>query len=204
MIQTANYQLSQWESTDRILMADFNTDNQKIDAALKGQAAAIASESTSRQAGDLYVKLVDMTTTEALAQADFDVSAIDFTQYAEVKLYVCFNSCNEMVLRVNGETSYTKLPISGDDRAVANTSSTFLAFFDGISTNPWAYIQFNCPRPRTAVRCICITARGTEYMGYQVASGVQWSGLNTFNLVPNSSSETVPAGTRFVLYGLKL
>ena len=33
--QTQNYQLSQWESTDRILMSDFNSDNSKIDAALK-------------------------------------------------------------------------------------------------------------------------------------------------------------------------
>ena len=32
--QTTNYQLSQWESTDRILMSDFNSDNSKIDAAL--------------------------------------------------------------------------------------------------------------------------------------------------------------------------
>ena len=35
MNQTTNYQLSQWESTDRILMSDFNGDNAKIDAALK-------------------------------------------------------------------------------------------------------------------------------------------------------------------------
>ena len=34
MNQTQNYQLSQWESTDRILMSDFNSDNSKIDAAL--------------------------------------------------------------------------------------------------------------------------------------------------------------------------
>ena len=32
--QTQNYQLSQWESTDRILMSDFNSDNAKLDAAL--------------------------------------------------------------------------------------------------------------------------------------------------------------------------
>ena len=38
MNQTANYQLSQWETTDRILMADFNSDNAKIDGALKGLA----------------------------------------------------------------------------------------------------------------------------------------------------------------------
>ena len=34
MKKTTNYQLNQWEKTDRILMDDFNADNQKIDAAL--------------------------------------------------------------------------------------------------------------------------------------------------------------------------
>ena len=43
MNQTANYQLSQWESTDRILMSDFNSDNAKIDAALKTNADNIAA-----------------------------------------------------------------------------------------------------------------------------------------------------------------
>ena len=32
--QTANYQLNQWETTDRILMADFNSDNAKLDGLL--------------------------------------------------------------------------------------------------------------------------------------------------------------------------
>ena len=43
MNQTTNYQLSQWESTDRILMSDFNGDNAKIDAALKANADSIAA-----------------------------------------------------------------------------------------------------------------------------------------------------------------
>ena len=34
MNQTTNYQLSQWESTDRILMEDFNSDNAKLDGLL--------------------------------------------------------------------------------------------------------------------------------------------------------------------------
>ena len=45
---TTNYQLSQWETTDRILMTDFNSDNAKIDAALKANAEAIAAETTAR------------------------------------------------------------------------------------------------------------------------------------------------------------
>ena len=34
MTKTTNYQLNQWEKTDRIMMDDFNADNEKIDAAL--------------------------------------------------------------------------------------------------------------------------------------------------------------------------
>ena len=34
MTKTTNYQLNQWDATDRVLRTDFNSDNQKIDAAL--------------------------------------------------------------------------------------------------------------------------------------------------------------------------
>ena len=40
MKQTNNYQLNQWEKTDRILMEDFNEDNRKIDEALAEEKAA--------------------------------------------------------------------------------------------------------------------------------------------------------------------
>ena len=38
--QTPNYQLSQWERSDKVQMEDFNADNAKIDAALKAEADA--------------------------------------------------------------------------------------------------------------------------------------------------------------------
>ena len=38
MTKTTNYQLNQWAKSDRIMMDDFNADNQKIDAALAGGA----------------------------------------------------------------------------------------------------------------------------------------------------------------------
>ena len=34
MTKTTNYQLNQWAKSDRVMMDDFNADNQKIDAAL--------------------------------------------------------------------------------------------------------------------------------------------------------------------------
>ena len=41
--QTANYGLSQWEATDRILMENFNSDNAKLDAALAAHDGDIAA-----------------------------------------------------------------------------------------------------------------------------------------------------------------
>lgn len=44
--KTANYQLSQWVKSDRIQMDDFNSDNAKIDTALK----ALADKDTAMEA----------------------------------------------------------------------------------------------------------------------------------------------------------
>ena len=44
--KTANYQLSQWSKSDRIQMDDFNSDNAKIDTALK----ALADKDTAMEA----------------------------------------------------------------------------------------------------------------------------------------------------------
>lgn len=44
--QTKNYGLNQWERTDKVVMEDFNADNEKVDAALK--ALAERAETISR------------------------------------------------------------------------------------------------------------------------------------------------------------
>lgn len=44
MKYTKNYQLTQWEKADRIVMNDFNSDNVKLDAALLTQNSRITSE----------------------------------------------------------------------------------------------------------------------------------------------------------------
>lgn len=47
MQKTANYQLNQWVKSDRIQMEDFNSDNAKIDAALKSNADGVAALQTA-------------------------------------------------------------------------------------------------------------------------------------------------------------
>ena len=47
MNKTANFQLTQWEKTDRIMMEDFNRDNAAIDTALKSNADGVAALQTA-------------------------------------------------------------------------------------------------------------------------------------------------------------
>ena len=91
MQQTTNYHLNQWAPEDRILRTNFNSDNAKVDTAIKAvetaAAAAIAAVAASVEAAP-YKKLLEVTTTAAAVQIDLDVSGIDFTQYQEVILYL--------------------------------------------------------------------------------------------------------------------
>lgn len=50
MTKTQNYQLNQWESTDKISRGDFNSDNAKLDAALAANAKALSDYKTANDA----------------------------------------------------------------------------------------------------------------------------------------------------------
>lgn len=49
MNKTPNYQLNQWDKSDRIQMEDFNADNAKLEAALAQETAARAAADTNLQ-----------------------------------------------------------------------------------------------------------------------------------------------------------
>ena len=93
MQQTTNYQLNQWEKPDRILMDDFNRDNEKIDAALAAMPLR---------------KLMDITTEQDVTQVDLDLSGLDLTEFQELTLYIHYPNtvtASYYCLRVNGLTS---------------------------------------------------------------------------------------------------
>ena len=64
---TTNYNLNQWEATDKVLRTEFNADNAKIDAALKSHDDAIAAETAAREAA--VSGKADAATVAALSQA---------------------------------------------------------------------------------------------------------------------------------------
>lgn len=53
--KTTNYQLNQWAATDQVRREDFNSDNQKVDTALKSLDTAIQAVSTAFTAGTKIV-----------------------------------------------------------------------------------------------------------------------------------------------------
>lgn len=105
MLQTTNYQLNQWEKPDRILMDDFNRDNEKIDAALAAMPLR---------------KLMDITTEQDVTQVDLDLSGLDLTPYSSLQVEMhlagatsnahCYVRCNSISSGyVRGNVTYGNL-----------------------------------------------------------------------------------------------
>ena len=182
MEQTSNYQLNQWDKTDRIQMEDFNADNDKIDAALAGIAAA-----------NQYVKIKEMTTPSTSSQVNFDVSDVDFTEYHTVELFCSdANGSNIVLLRVNGKTTdyldYSLL--SGS----ANNTTDHMGALGG-------RMLFSSPKAGQWVNCLYFYNNYSSFTSQQASAPVNWEDVRTFNLYRKTS--TIPAGTIISLYGLK-
>ncbi|HPE15596.1 MAG TPA: hypothetical protein PK597_01440, partial [Oscillospiraceae bacterium] len=71
--QTASLGLCQWAADDPVLRADFNADNQKLDAAAGSMA---------------LVRLMSVTTAAAANTIELDLTGIDLTQFDELQLRV--------------------------------------------------------------------------------------------------------------------
>lgn len=91
MQKTENYQLNQWDKTDRIQMEDFNADNAKIEAALAAEAGSRASleQAVAALAAQMTPQtLVDATCTISNGGWSVDISSIDWSQWRTVYIIV--------------------------------------------------------------------------------------------------------------------
>ena len=73
MRKTANYDLCQWDAEDRILREDFNSDNEKIDA-------AIADANPLQDLGTVVLE-------QNGSELNLNLSGVDWSQYWEVRVY---------------------------------------------------------------------------------------------------------------------
>ena len=69
MTKTTNYQLNQWAKSDRLMMDDFNADNQKIDAALAAKSRVACGVYTGDGTASRTIDL-DFTPKAVLVSCD--------------------------------------------------------------------------------------------------------------------------------------
>ena len=198
MNYTQNYQLNQWDATDRVLRTDFNSDNQKIDAALKNAADAVAAEALSRATEDVYVKLLDLTLEEDTQKWNIDMSDIDLTKYQKLVLYPHLKgNTNQWVdLHINGtDGKYARIPLIND-----STRQNFGA----------VEITLTPELPRIFIYQIGVTSVYQEentkpsfnsYLNFILGSGV--THLDTLNLWFDMPTYFIQPGSTIQIYGIQ-
>ena len=143
MNQTANYQLSQWESTDRILMSDFNSDNAKLDEALGTLAQTVTGHTTAlAQKGNCQLYYQSYTGNGATSRT--------FTFPKQPKLvilrgdaYLVVASPNVGMLAcysTNGYGETGSVTWYGNSVTMTMPSATFLCNTSGLACDLFAWI----------------------------------------------------------------
>ena len=101
MNKTSNYQLNQWELTDRIRMEDFNGDNAKIDAALKTLANQVASKANSSTVSSLTTKVNAKAEQSALTAAVDRITALESGKASKTDLEAANTSLDALTTQVS-------------------------------------------------------------------------------------------------------
>ena len=122
--KTANIGLNQWVLTDPFNMADFNSDNAKIDAAL---------------ASNPMVKLMDVTLSAVVSTLQLDLSSFDLAKFGELKLYVDVANTSYKALRVNSVSASSYYVYYGNG---SNTSVSSITFDQSMYTITFAHNYF--------------------------------------------------------------
>lgn len=123
---TSNYQLSQWSASDQVRMADFNADNQKLDAALK--------------ALDSRARIVYGTYTGTGGHGSTAPKALDFasTLGEAPKLFYIGGGTYPMLI-ARGETTVRLFPSDNNSQVVLTWTDTGLNWYNSYDDS----YQFN-------------------------------------------------------------
>ena len=184
MNYTENYQLPQWEETDRVLRKDFNAAMEKVDTQL-----------SELEVHNPVVKLLDLVVEQAANLIDIDVQEIDFFSYRRLEMdaKIPFER-NSLYIRLNGfESGYNGHNSSHagtlDSDCFAQVGSLCFCML----ARPWKGEQVGCFNPRWSQY---------GYTDWYCTAPVLWEELKTIHLWAGNGG-TIPVGTKFQLFGIK-
>ena len=151
MNKTANFQLTQWEKTDRILMEEFNSDNEKIDTALKASADGVAALQTALAgAGNCEIGMISYTGTGK--SGDSDPTTVTFPKMpagfflcgAETYLVVRGGDDHALMIYYTGSTTYvSQMQVSwkGNQFQISSSKPTYQLNEEGVPYWGLAFYQ---------------------------------------------------------------
>ena len=151
MNKTANFQLTQWEKTDRIMMEDFNRDNAAIDTALKGNAdKAAALQTALAGAGNCEIGMISYTGTGK--SGDSNPTTVTFPKMpagfflcgAETYLVVRGGDDHALMIYYTGSTTYvSQMQVSwkGNQFQISSSKPTYQLNEEGVPYWGLAFYQ---------------------------------------------------------------
>ena len=186
--KTQNYQLNQWDATDRILREDFNADNAKIDAAL--------AEAKNRGG---YFKLKEFTTIADAKQVNLDVSDIDFSLWQNLYVDVHLVGTGSALIR-SLESGY------GDSQYELNISYSTGNQLCLIPTNA-PNAQGNDTRLNFIIRSDASSRIEMQTFSMKPYWGVNtlrcYSDMKTMFFVADGTNSNLQAGSKLTVWGVK-
>ena len=219
MNQTANYQLNQWEASDRIRREDFNRDNVNIESGMTALQDAVVQEAQAREAADAaasaamnarvdaipFVKLFEISTENETQQMDLDLSAYPLEQYFRLIIIP------EITTVSTASSAHVCVRCNGISEKVYRQGSDSLSY--------WAEV----PVGRSRGGCVLQLLEGGGIMhlwctqSTLLSNGYQESGmsgcsmkddgpapadLKTLNFVA-PDTDTIQPGSKIAVFGLK-
>ena len=219
MKQTANYQLNQWEASDRIRREDFNRDNANIESCMVALQDAVAQEAQARQTGDAavsaelnarvdavpFVKLCQIKAERATQQMDLDLRAYPLEQYYHLMIIP------EITTVSTQADSYVHVRCNGISERIYEKGSE--------SLNYWAKVPAGGSRGSCVLQLqegggilhLWCTQSSLLSVGYQesgmsgssiMTGGPTAAQLQTLNFVA-PATDTIQSGSKITVFGLK-
>ncbi len=201
MTKTTNYQLNQWAKSDRIMMDDFNADNQKIDAALKANADA---------ATYAPVLLRSTVLAEPAYEITLSTSGLDLSQFrrVELEIHLSAEARSSVFMLINGHTDNV---YSTDTGSSGNaTASPQIRLGESGKSGTYIRCELTALTDGRTAYCAngCCGGDGTvaSFTTYHGLYLYALSDIQTFQVyqqTQSSSAYLYPAGSSIKLYGCR-
>ena len=155
--QTPNYRLTRWKGTDRVLVEEFNSDNEKTGAAIKGNAGAIAAEVSARESGDSTLRTTLQAVLEKCGNCQIFVGAFTGDGAAARTLSFSGKPLYLLVTTADGHRKNRSLSmIRGTSKTYADITDT-----NSVTGVSWTDTSVTFETPNTAYG---VNATQTKYL----------------------------------------